>query len=78
MQEKIKIEVNLSIDKSGGKEKLPEVIRKIKEAIEAKYPHADIAVRKGYFRTIDGIWASDQTLMQDILAIVDSVRKQVL
>lgn len=76
--EKIKIQSNLSVDRSGGPEKLPLVIEKVKEAVEAKYPDADIAVRKGYFKTIDGIWASDAAVEKDIFAIVESIRKQVL
>ncbi|MBQ3033173.1 MAG: hypothetical protein IJD28_02235 [Deferribacterales bacterium] len=75
---KLEIQINLSVDKSGGEEKLPVVIEKIKEAVTSKYPQADIVVRKGYFKTIDGIWSSDSTIENDIKNIIADVRKQVL
>lgn len=75
---RLEIQVNLSIDKSGGPEKLPLVIEKIREVINVKYPDAKISVRKGYFQTIDGLWANDQEVERDIFNIVENVRKQVL
>ena len=74
----LEIQVNLSIDRSGGAEKLPIVIEKIKEILISKYPNANIAVRKGYFQTIDGIWSNDSDVERELFTIVADVRKQVL
>lgn len=74
----VKIQANLSIEKSGGAEKLQVVIEKVKEALAEKYPDAQIDVRKGYFQTIDGIWSNNQEIEQDIRNIVDNVRAQVV
>ncbi len=74
----VKIQANLSIEKSGGAEKLQIVIDKVREALSEKYPNAQIDVRKGYFQTIDGIWSNNQEIEQDIRNIVDNVRAQVV
>ena len=74
----LEIQVNLSIDRSGGAEKLPIVIEKIKEILISKYTNANIAVRKGYFQTIDGIWSNDSDVERELFTIVADVRKQVL
>lgn len=43
------IEINLSIDKSGGEANLPKVINAISEAVKEKFPEAEVIVRKGFF-----------------------------
>ncbi|MDE7168606.1 MAG: hypothetical protein K2N67_00230 [Mucispirillum sp.] len=78
MSENLKIEVNLSIDRSGGDDGLPKVIDAVEKALKAEYTDAEIAVRKGFFQTIDGIWASDSGIENDIRFILDEVRKRVL
>ena len=42
------IEINLSIEKSGGEENLPKVINAVSEAVKEKFPEAEVIVRKGF------------------------------
>lgn len=74
----IQIQANLSIEKSGGAEKLQIVIEKVRENLEKKYPNAKIDVRKGYFQTIDGIWSNNPDVEIDIRSIVENVRAEVV
>ena len=69
------IEVNLSIDKSGGESTLPEVI---KEALHQKYPEAEIIVRKGFFKTIDGIFSDDLYTEGEVRQLVNLIREKTL
>lgn len=46
------IEINLSIDKSGGEANLPKVMTAVKEAVQGKFPEAEVIVRKGFFKTV--------------------------
>ena len=78
MSKNITIEVNLSIDKSGGAEKLPVVIEEMEKTLKERYPEAQIIVRKGYFQTIDGIAASDDNVERDVRFLLDAVRNRVL
>lgn len=72
------IEVNLSIEKSGGEERLPIVIDSIKEAVTQKFPEADIVVRKGFFKTIDGIYSDDLYAEGEVRQLVNTVRERAL
>lgn len=72
------IEVNLSIEKSGGEERLPVVIDSIKEAVTQKFPEADVVVRKGFFKTIDGIYSDDLYAEGEVRQLVNTVRERVL
>ncbi len=75
---KLEIQVNLSIEKSGGKENLEIIINKVKSRLTEKYPNAEISVRKGYFQTIDGLWSNNSEVENDIFEIVKSVRQEVV
>lgn len=72
------IEINLSIDKSGGDENLPKVIEAVKEAVQGKFPEAEIKVRKGFFKTIDGIYSDDLYAEGEVRQLVNTVRERVL
>ena len=72
------IEVNLSIDKSGGEENLPKVIEAVKEAVTGKFPEAEVIVRKGFFKTIDGIYSDDLYAEGEVRQLVNTVRERVL
>lgn len=72
------IEVNLSIEKSGGEERLPIVIDSIKEAVTQKFPEADVVVRKGFFKTIDGIYSDDLYAEGEVRQLVNTVRERAL
>lgn len=72
------IEINLSIDKSGGKENLPKVIEAVKEAVTGKFPEAEVIVRKGFFKTIDGIYSDDLYAEGEVRQLVNTVRERVL
>lgn len=72
------IEINLSIDKSGGEENLPKVIEAVKEAITGKFPEAEVIVRKGFFKTIDGIYSDDLYAEGEVRQLVNTVRERVL
>lgn len=72
------IEVNLSIEKSGGEDKLPMVIDNVKEAVIQKFPEADVVVRKGFFKTIDGIYSDDLYAEGEVRQLVNIVRKRAL
>lgn len=72
------IEVNLSIEKSGGEERLPVVIDNIKEAVTQKFPEADVVVRKGFFKTIDGIYSDDLYAEGEVRQLVNTVRERTL
>lgn len=72
------IEVNLSIEKSGGEERLPVVIDSIKEAVTQKFPEADVVVRKGFFKTIDGIYSDDLYVEGEVRQLVNTVRERAL
>ncbi len=72
------IEVNLSIEKSGGEERLPVVIDSIKEAVTQKFPEADVVVRKGFFKTIDGIYSDDLYAEGEVRQLVNTVRERAL
>lgn len=76
--EKVQIQANLSIDRSGGADKLPIVIDGVQKELEKAFPGADIAVRKGFFQTIDGIWSSKPEYESKIQNIVAEVRRKVL
>lgn len=72
------IEINLSIDKSGGEENLPKVIEAVKEAVTGKFPEAEVIVRKGFFKTIDGIYSDDIYAEGEVRQLVNTVRERVL
>lgn len=72
------IEVNLSIEKSGGEEMLPQVIEAIQEALESKFPEYSVVVRKGFFKTIDGIFSDDLYAEGEARQLVNLVRGRVL
>ena len=72
------IEVNLSIDKSGGEVNLPTVIGAVQEAVKGKFPEADVVVRKGFFKTIDGIYSDDLYAEGEVRQLVNIVRERVL
>lgn len=72
------IVVNLSIEKSGGKEKLPLIIDALNKRIMAKYPDTEVTVRKGFFVTVDGIIASDADIETDIRLLLAQVRTEIL
>ncbi len=72
------IEVNLSIDKSGGESTLPEVITNVEEALHQKYPEAEIVVRKGFFKTIDGIFSDDLYTEGEVRQLVNLIREKTL
>lgn len=76
--DKIQIQANLSIERSGGAENLAKVIEKTATLLRLQFPDADISVRKGYFQTIDGIWSNDPTIENDIRKAVAVAREQVL
>ena len=56
------IEINLSIEKSGGEENLPKVI----------------IVRKGFFKTIDGVYSDDLYAEGEVRQLINTVRERVL
>lgn len=72
------IEVNLSVDKSGGEGMLPEVITNVEEAIAQKFPEAEVIVRKGFFKTIDGIFSDDLYTEGEVRQLVNLVRERTL
>lgn len=72
------IEVNLSIDKSGGENTLPDVIKNVEEALHQKYPEAEIVVRKGFFKTIDGIFSDDLYTEGEVRQLVNLIREKTL
>ena len=72
------IEVNLSIDKSGGESTLPEVNTNVEEALHQKYPEAEIIVRKGFFKTIDGIFSDDLYTEGEVRQLVNLIREKTL
>ena len=72
------IEVNLSIDKCGGAEKMALIIEELKKSLGEKFPDAQIVVRKGYFQTIDGIWSNDEAIERDVKFFVEEVRNRIV
>lgn len=72
------IEVNLSIDKSGGEKRIDEVIKAVKEAVCGKFPEAEVIVRKGFFKTIDGIYSDDLYAEGETRQLLNTVRERVL
>lgn len=72
------IEVNLSIDKSGGETMLEEVIKNVEEAVKQKFPEAEVVVRKGFFKTIDGIFSDDLYTEGEVRQLVNLVRERTL
>lgn len=72
------IEINLSIEKSGGEENLPKVIEAVKEAVSSKFPEAEVVVRKGFFKTIDGIFSDDLYAEGEARQLLKIVRERVL
>lgn len=72
------IEVNLSIDKSGGETMLEEVIKNVDEAVKQKFPEAEVVVRKGFFKTIDGIFSDDLYTEGEVRQLVNLVRERTL
>ena len=72
------IEINLSIDKSGGESTLPEVITNVEEALPQKYPEAEVVVRKGFFKTIDGIFSDDLYTEGEVRQLVNLIREKTL
>lgn len=72
------IEVNLSINKSGGEANLPAVICAVQEAVKGKFPEAEVVVRKGFFKTIDGIYSDDLYVEGEVRQLVNTVRERVL
>ena len=67
------IEINLSIEKSGGEENLPKVINAVSEAVKEKFPEAEVIVRKGFFKTIDGVYSEGE-----VRQLINTVRERVL
>lgn len=76
--EKLQIQANLSIERSGGAENLQKVIALTETMLKEKFPDANISVRKGFFQTIDGIWASDSVAERAVMQTVAEARKKVL
>lgn len=74
----LSIEVNLSIEKSGGKEKLDKLIAMLSEELPQRYPTAKIAVRKGFFQTIDGITINDDKVYLDVIELIEEYRSKLL
>lgn len=74
----INIEVNLSIVNSGGEERLAEVIEAIDLALKQKYKGANVVVRKGFFKTVDGIFVNDLYIEGEVRNLVKIVRERVL
>ncbi len=72
------IEINLSIEKSGGETNLPKVIDAVQEAVKGKFPEAEVVVRKGFFKTIDGIFSDDLYAEGEVRQLVNTVRERVL
>lgn len=72
------IEVNLSIDKSGGETMLEEVIKNVEDAVKQKFPEAEVVVRKGFFKTIDGIFSDDLYTEGEVRQLVNLVRERTL
>lgn len=46
------IEINLSIDKSGGEANISKVIEAVREAVTGKFPEAEVIVRKGFLKLL--------------------------
>lgn len=76
--EKLQIQANLSIERSGGAENLQKVIALTETMLKEKFPNAEISVRKGFFQTIDGIWASDSKTERAVAETVAAARRKVL
>ena len=72
------IEINLSIEKSGGEENLPKVVEAVKEAVSGKFPDAEVIVRKGFFKTIDGVYSDDLYAEGEARQLLKIVRERVL
>ena len=72
------IEINLSIEKSGGEANLPKVIDAVQEAVKGQVPEAEVVVRKGFFKTIDGIFSDDLYAEGEVRQLVNTVRERVL
>ncbi len=78
MSDTLKIDVNLSIEKSGGEDMLPVVIEAVNVALMSRYPDAEINVRKGFFQTIDGVWSSDSSIEPTVHGVMIETRDRVL
>lgn len=76
--EQLSIEVNLSIEKSGGKENLDKLILALSKELPIRYPSAKIAVRKGFFQTIDGITINDDKVYLDVVELLEEYRANIL
>lgn len=72
------IEVNLSIEKSGGEELIQKMISDISDALKDRFPDAEIIVRKGFFKTIDGIYSDNALIENQVRDIIRIVRERVL
>ncbi len=72
------IEINLSIDKSGGEANISKVIEAVREAVTGKFPEAEVIVRKGFFKTIDGIYSDDLYAEGEVRQLVNTVRERFL
>ncbi len=72
------IEINLSIDKSGGEDNISKVISAVEEAVKEKFPQAEVIVRKGFFKTIDGVYSDDLYAEGESRQILETVRERVL
>lgn len=72
------IEINLSIDKSGGEDNISKVISAVEEAVKGKFPQAEVVVRKGFFKTIDGVYSDDLYAEGESRQILETVRERVL
>lgn len=72
------IEINLSIEKSGGEERIAEVTDAVKMAVQGKFPKAEVVVRKGFFKTIDGIYSDDLYAEGEARQLLNTVRERVL
>lgn len=72
------IEINLSIEKSGGEENLPKVINAVSEAVKEKFLEAEVIVRKGFFKTIDGVYSDDLYAEGEVRQLINTVRERVL
>ena len=72
------IEINLSIEKSGGEENLPKVINAVSEAVKEKFAEAEVFVRKGFFKTIDGVYSDDLYAEGEVRQLINTVRERVL
>ena len=57
---------------------LPKVINAVSEAVKEKFPEAEVIVRKGFFKTIDGVYSDDLYAEGEVRQLINTVRERVL